>query len=48
MLRRFVSVKVQIVAHSVGSSVSQAHNRAFHLKESTGKMQWYNDLFILR
>lgn len=32
------------LAHSVGSSVSQAYNRALHLKERTEMMQWYSDL----
>nr|WP_275847734.1 integrase arm-type DNA-binding domain-containing protein [Sulfurimonas sp. SAG-AH-194-I05] len=32
------------LAHSVGSSVSQAYNRAIYLKERTEMMQWYSDL----
>ena len=32
------------LAHSVGSSVSQAYNRARYLKERTEMMQWYSDL----
>jgi len=32
------------LAHSVGSSVSQAYNRAVYLKERTEMMQWYSDL----
>ena len=32
------------LAHSVGSSVSQAYNRALYLKERTQMMQWYSDL----
>jgi len=32
------------LAHSVGSSVSQAYNRAIYLKERTQMMQWYSDL----
>lgn len=32
------------LAHSVGSSVSQAYNRAVYLKERTQMMQWYSDL----
>ncbi len=32
------------LAHSVGSSVSQAYNRAEHLKERTEMMQWYSNL----
>ena len=31
------------LAHSVGSSVSQAYNRAEHLEERTKMMQWYSD-----
>jgi len=31
------------LAHSVGSSVSQAYNRAVYLKERTELMQWYSD-----
>ncbi len=32
------------LAHSVGSSVSQAYNRAVYLPERTEMMQWYSDL----
>lgn len=32
------------LAHSIGSSVSQAYNRAVYLKERTQMMQWYSDL----
>lgn len=32
------------LAHSVGSSVSQAYNRAVYLKERIEIMQWYSDL----
>ena len=32
------------LAHSVGSSVSQAYNRAVHLEERIKMMQWYSDL----
>jgi len=32
------------LAHSVGSKVSQAYNRAVYLKERTQMMQWYSDL----
>ena len=32
------------LAHSVGSSVSKAYNRAIYLKERTQMMQWYSDL----
>ena len=32
------------LAHSVGSSVSQAYNRAVYLKERIQMMQWYSDL----
>ena len=32
------------LAHSVGSSVSQAYNRALYLKERIEMMQWYSDL----
>ena len=32
------------LAHTVGSSVSQAYNRAVYLKERTQMMQWYSDL----
>ena len=32
------------LAHSVGTSVSQAYNRAVYLKERTEMMQWYSDL----
>ena len=32
------------LAHSVGSSVSQAYNRAIYLKERSEMMQWYSDL----
>ena len=35
------------LAHSVGSSVSQAYNRAEHLKERSEMMQWYSDLLEL-
>ena len=31
------------LAHSVGSQVSQAYNRAKHLEERTEMMQWYSD-----
>ncbi len=31
------------LAHSVGSQVSQAYNRAKHLEERTNLMQWYSD-----
>ena len=34
------------LAHSVGSSVSQAYNRAKHIKERTEMMQWYSDLLV--
>ena len=32
------------LAHSVGNSVSQAYNRALHLKDRTNMMQWYSNL----
>lgn len=32
------------LAHTVGSSVSQAYNRAMYLKERTEMMQWYSGL----
>jgi integrase len=32
------------LAHSTGSSVSKAYNRAIYLKERTQMMQWYSDL----
>jgi len=31
------------LAHTVGSQVSQAYNRAIHLPERTEMMQWYSD-----
>jgi integrase len=30
------------LAHTVGSKVSQAYNRAIHLKERTEMMEWYS------
>ena len=36
-------IEIQL-SHSVGSKVSQAYNRALHLKDRTEMMQWYSDL----
>jgi integrase len=34
------------LAHSVGSQVSQAYNRAVYLKERTEMMQWWSDYLV--
>ena len=39
-------IEIQL-AHTVGSSVSQAYNRAEHLVQRTEMMQWYSDLLTI-
>jgi len=34
------------LAHTVGSQVSQAYNRAVYLKERTEMMQWWSDYLV--